>query len=235
MSRARGELFVFLGDDIIPSPGFLAHHWNGYLAAREPAVYAAIGCTAWHPAIKVTPFRDWINEWGMQFGFKLIADPEQVPFNFFYTSNLAVSRRLYDTLGGFDARFREYGWEDIELGYRYERRGGMVLRYIPEALAFHHHHLSVRSFCRRQFKVGYSAVLFHELCPELADFLHLVAVPRYAVALRPLLGIAARLLEIGDERLGLELNRYADKLLRGYYLLGMLRGQQERQAASAKG
>lgn len=226
MRHARGRLFVFLGDDTIPAPGFLAAHW-GRFRREEGRRHAVIGRTDWHPSISETPFREWINEWGLQFGFKLIRDPEKVPFNFFYTSNLSFSRDLYDDWGGFDESFREYGWEDIELGYRYMRQGGMRLRYEPEALAYHHHRLTLSAFCRRQYRVGYSAVKFHALHPELADFLHIAPLKPGWRRWRRVFDPIVPLVEILDERFGWNVNRLAGFILRVYYRCGMLEAQSE--------
>lgn len=202
MQHAQGELFVFLGDDIVPSPGFLMAHWRGYCISAHQDRHALIGKTDWHPSISRSPFREWINQWGFQFGFALIENPQEVPFHFFYTSNLSFARSLYESCGGFDESFREYGWEDIELGYRFAQKGGMRLQYEPRALAYHRHYITVSSFCRRQFWVGYSAVRFAQLHSELQSFLHLKK-PSSFWNLTPLLGRpVAKALELFDERVG---------------------------------
>jgi glycosyltransferase involved in cell wall biosynthesis len=232
MKLARGELFVFLGDDIIPEPAFLAAHWQRYVAAGRSHTYAAIGRTSWHPDIKITPFRNWINEWGLQFGFQLISDVEHVPFNFFYTSNLAFSRALYDSQGGFDESFREYGWEDIELGYRYEKKG-MILRYETKAAAGHLHPITLTSFCLRQFKVGYSSVLFHKMHPELSSFLHICDIRPELLMLKPFLWVSKYILRFIDEFIHANICHLHEILLKNYYMLGMLKAQQESKRLNA--
>ena len=226
MQIAKGELFIFLGDDIIPENDFLNNHWRSYLTDGMNDTYAAIGRTCWHKSIKITPFREWINEWGLQFGFSLIDDTENAPFNFFYTSNIAFSRIFYDKLGGFDESFREYGWEDIELGYRYQKKGGMRLKYIPTAMANHLHDLTIPSFCTRQFKVGYSAVFFHSLYPELATFLKIKKIKPVFKLTKPILWLAAKFFQFCDER-GVDTIRITHKILIAYYFLGMYKAQKE--------
>ncbi len=232
MKLAKGELFVFLGDDIIPESEFLSAHWRRYVASGRSHSYAAIGRTSWHPDIKITPFRNWINEWGLQFGFQLISDVEHVPFNFFYTSNLAFSRVLYDSQGGFDESFREYGWEDIELGYRYEKKG-MILRYEPKAAASHLHPITLTSFCLRQFKVGYSSVLFHKMHPELSGFLHIYDIRPELVMLKPFFWVSKYILSFIDEFIHADICRLHEILLKNYYMLGMLKAQQASKHLSA--
>ncbi len=224
MRHAQGHLFVFLGDDILPSPYFLHHHWHRFQSLGTPARHALIGRTVWHPSIRPSPFREWINEWGLQFGFQLIQDPEDVPFNFFYTSNLSFSRDLYDDFGGFDESFREYGWEDIELGYRYAQKGGMRLRYEPAALAYHDHWVTVRSFCTRQFRVGFSAVRFGDLHPELRNFLHLDHLDKKGFFFRWVTVLAeplAAILSWCDERLRWLPLRMVDVLMHACYVRGV--------------
>ena len=62
-----------------------------------------------------TPFLDYINEQGLQFGFALIEDEDNVPFNFFYTSNLSVDREAM-AAEPFDPAFPFAAWEDVEAG-----------------------------------------------------------------------------------------------------------------------
>lgn len=224
MARAQGTLFVFLGDDIIPTPEFLSRHWRAYENLGQPRRHGLIGQTLWHPDIPPSPFRMWIGQWGLQFGFCLIQDKDNVPFNFFYTSNLSFSRDLYDDLGGFDEGFQEYGWEDIELGYRYVQQGGMRLRYDPEAVAYHYHRITVRSFCDRQYKVGYSAVRFGRLHPELQSFLHWNEDPRRYFWVHLLGPLAARVVQWCDEHVGWIPQPWTALLMHGFYVWGMKEG-----------
>jgi hypothetical protein len=73
-----------------------------------------------------------------------------VPFNFFYTSNLAFSRSLYDRGGGFSADLPTVGWKTSSWAIVMRNGWACALRYRPRALAQHHHRVDVRSFCQRQ-------------------------------------------------------------------------------------
>ena len=168
---ASGDLVAFLGDDTVPSPGWLAAHRRAHRARGDGSKLAVIGRTVWHERMRLDPFLRYINEWGLQFGFALIEDPEEVPFNFFYTSNLSLRRSLL-LAEPFDLRFPYPAWEDIEAGYRMSRRG-MRLVYEPAAVAAHDHPTDLDRFADRQEKAGYSAAVFHRLHPELGGFLGL--------------------------------------------------------------
>ncbi|GAC1526056.1 MAG: hypothetical protein NVS2B8_11410 [Vulcanimicrobiaceae bacterium] len=57
--------------------------------------------------------------------------------NFFWTSNVSVPLPMLRRVGNFTESFREYGWEDIELGLRL-RRAGVRGAFNRFAVAFHH-------------------------------------------------------------------------------------------------
>ena len=166
---ARGELVVFLGDDTVPEPDFLSLHLGAH-RARPGRRIAVLGYTTWPKERRVTPFLHHINEYGLQFGYELIQDPEAVPFNFFYTSNISLPRAAFEENGFFDTTFPDAAWEDIELSYRLSRNGYVIV-YEPRAVVRHHHDITFSSFRRRQERSGRAAAIFYRKHPELADFL----------------------------------------------------------------
>src|SRR5690606_27849837 len=103
--------------------------------------------TGWHPRMRRTPFLDYLNEQGLQFGYALIRDPEDVPFNFFYTSNLSLGRERL-LAEPFDEGFPYPAWEDIETAWRLCRRG-MRLVYEPRARVAHDHPTDFDRFAAR--------------------------------------------------------------------------------------
>ncbi len=170
VEAAQGRYVAFLGDDTVPERGWLATHHQARTGRESSGDELAIlGYTAWHPRMRLDPFLRYINEYGLQFGYALIEDPENVPFNFFYTSNISLSRELL-LQEPFDLRFPYAAWEDIELSYRLRDRG-LRLVYESGARVAHDHPTSLARFMERQEKAGYSAVLFHLLHPELGSFL----------------------------------------------------------------
>jgi GT2 family glycosyltransferase len=166
---AQSPLVVFLGDDTVPEEAFLETHLRAHEEARGAGV-AVLGYTTWPRERRVTPFLHHINEYGLQFGYELIEDPENVPFNFFYTSNISLSRGVLLEAGLFDTSFPHAAWEDIELSYRLSRCGHRIV-YRPGAVVRHHHDITFSSFRRRQFRAGEAAAIFYRKHPDLADFL----------------------------------------------------------------
>ena len=146
VSLARGRFVVFIGDDTVPEPLFLAEHARTHHDTNDDSLIACLGFTGWPREERVTAFMDYINDYGLQFGYKLIRDGQTVPFNFFYTSNLSIDRELLAS-HPFDTTFPAAAWEDIELAYRLERKG-LKIRYNAKAVTRHHHPMTVDSFAR---------------------------------------------------------------------------------------
>jgi glycosyltransferase involved in cell wall biosynthesis len=220
--EARGRIVLFLGDDTVPELPLLAVHAKAHAEPR-PHPIAVLGYTTWPRDLRVSPFLHQINEYGLQFGYGLIRDPEQVPFNFFYTSNVSLPRELLLEAGLFDTSFPHAAWEDIEVAYRLMQRG-MRMLYRPEAVARHHHDITFASFRRRQEKAGEAAAIFYRKHPELGDFL---AVPQ-AKLLPERRTLAERVLPVWAaraERGSLPGARRAlERVLRDDYLRGLKRG-----------
>jgi GT2 family glycosyltransferase len=227
-AASRAEVILFLGDDTEPQPGWLAEHLEAHrLSASTPT--AVLGYTCF-PADRDSPFLRWINEHGAQFGYSLIDRPLEVPFNFFYTSNVSLPRELFASLGGFREDFPAAAWEDIEFAYR-AVAAGLRLRYLPRARTIHRHRIRVGSFCRRQRTSGRSAAIFAGLHPELEAFLGVPCVgrvSRWEWFLRlPLRAWVAA----GELAHGLAGDRVYRRLMDGCYLEGLaesLRGVRRR-------
>jgi GT2 family glycosyltransferase len=169
VSLARGRYVIFIGDDTVPEPRFLAEHARIHEQAGHDPLVACLGYTGWPRGEHVTAFMDYINDFGLQFGYKLIKDGEVVPFNFFYTSNISINRDLM-ARQPFDTTFPSAAWEDIELAYRLEAQG-LKIRYNARAVTRHYHQMTVDSFARRQYTVGKSGAIFYRKHPELGHFL----------------------------------------------------------------
>jgi glycosyltransferase involved in cell wall biosynthesis len=221
---AQGQWVAFLGDDTVPSGGWLAAHREAHRRHGDGSLVAVIGYTGWHQRMSLNPFLRYINEHGLQFGYALIQDPENVPFNFFYTSNLSLHRDLL-LAEPFDLRFPYPAWEDIEVAYRLKKRG-LRLIYEKSATVAHDHPTDLARFATRQEKAGYCAVVFYRLHPELGGFLGLgpdgppPVPPGGPQQWRERLVRALQNMPVSVPKLWEEVLRY-------YYILGLHRGWSE--------
>ena len=120
IARARGQRIIFIDDDILPMPTFVAEHVRAGASDPDGIVRGAVINTSNFDQLP-PPYWSALNYSG----------------NFFWTSNVSVGLERLRAVGAFDASFTEYGWEDIELGLRL-RAAGTRARFNPRALVFHY-------------------------------------------------------------------------------------------------
>lgn len=222
VSLAKGRFVVFIGDDTVPEPRFLAEHARVHRESMDDSLVACLGYTGWPRGERVTAFMDYINDYGLQFGYKLIKHGAVVPFNFFYTSNISIRRELL-VEQPFDTTFPSAAWEDIELAYRLDARG-LKIRYNARAVTRHHHPMTVDSFARRQYTVGKSGAIFFQKHPELGHFLGVYELQTRALADEARLEQLRRRAQLGERFRLLARKKVFETLMREHYLRGLRDG-----------
>jgi glycosyltransferase involved in cell wall biosynthesis len=218
IETATGDYVALLGDDIVPDRYWLSSHAERHARYGNDPGTAVIGHTDWHRDVRRTRFRDFIDVTGWQFGYDQIDDPEDVPFNFLYSSNMSMRReRLLENL--FNTNFPYPAWEDIELGYRLKNQG-QRFTYEPGARAMHLHQPSIRRMAARHRKTGYVAVEFCRLHPDLEPFLW-PSADSLRAASGPVLRTLRKSLAAALERLPLDIPGIWNSVLRDYYVAGI--------------
>jgi glycosyltransferase involved in cell wall biosynthesis len=156
---------LMIGDDIFASPSFVFRHLE--LHRQRPEMHAAsLGLTRWSDSgQRVTPFMRWLEECGVQFGYKELLQGARPTWRHFYTSNLSLKTQVLRE-NPFNELFTKAAAEDIELGYRLDRQSCLEIIFIKDAVADHLHPTSFRQACKRNIAVGSSVRLFHEIWPE---------------------------------------------------------------------
>jgi glycosyltransferase involved in cell wall biosynthesis len=162
VGQARGDVVLFLDDDVIATPGLVARHARHH-EARPEREEALLGRVTWSPEVRVTRHMRWLEDGGPLFAYGDIDDPQDVDWRYLYTANVSLKR---DFLEPFDEDLAIY--EDAELGYRLSRRG-LCLRYDEDALAEHFREETPERTERRMEQVGAAAALLHEKWPELRE------------------------------------------------------------------
>lgn len=231
VSLSRGRYVIFIGDDTVPDRRFLAEHAAVHRESGDDPWVACLGYTGWPADERASAFMDYINDYGLQFGYALIKDGETVPFNFFYTSNISVDRELLSRYP-FDTSFPAAAWEDIELAYRLEQLG-LRIRYSVRAKTEHHHPTTVDSFARRQYTVGRSGAIFYEKHPELGHMLGVHELPSRPPASEGRLRRLTRIARLGERFRILARPKVFEELMREHYLRGLRDGLAERQIGKA--
>jgi glycosyltransferase involved in cell wall biosynthesis len=165
LARARGRWVLLVGDDILPTPPFVAAHLEAH--RRPGAGRFVLGRTEWDPERPVSSVMRHITGIGaQQFRYEYLRHAERLGFRYFYGSNLSLERStLSSTEGPFDPALRAF--EDPELGYRL-MRDRKEIEYRADVLAHHDHPHTLESFAERQRGVGRAAAVLIARHPEVA-------------------------------------------------------------------
>jgi GT2 family glycosyltransferase len=160
IAQARGDVLLFLDDDVAPQPGLFAEHVAFH--ALHPRA-AAVGRMAAPPG---SPLPAWL-EWeaallDRQYG-RMRSGLHPIDWRVFYTANASVRREDVLAVGGFDERFiRE---EDVELAHRLAARG-VTFHFLPEAVVHHDPDRTFEVWLAVAFERGRKNVLLeNELAP----------------------------------------------------------------------
>ncbi|MDX1583568.1 MAG: glycosyltransferase family 2 protein [Thermoanaerobaculia bacterium] len=222
---SSGEFVVFIGDDTVPERRFLAEHHRVHAMHDDDPWVACLGYTGWPAEEPVTAFMDYINDYGLQFGYKLIEHDTIVPFNFFYTSNISISREVL-IAHPFDTSFPAAAWEDIELAYRLDQLG-LEIHYNADAVTRHHHPTTVASFARRQYTVGRSGAIFLQMHPELRHFLGVEELREKGAGTNGRIAWLTLVAKAGETFRMLARPKAFEQLMRLHYLRGLSAGIEE--------
>ena len=165
ISLLQAPICLLLGDDMFASPTLVQHHLQIHRENPDVRV-AALGLVRWSAAAqKVSPFMRWLDEANVQFSYPELMAGKKPNWGHFYSSNLSAKTELLQRFA-FNEDFRHAAMEDMELAYRIEKRGGLDLKFLPEALADHFHPTTFRQACARMVRVGNAFGLFYDLWPE---------------------------------------------------------------------
>ena len=156
---AEGEVVIFIDDHIILDKRFVAEHVHIHSQAKKKQV-AFRG-----RSVLVDDLSEVVTPALLA---PLIIDKRRIndPFYTFITNNLSVRRSVIAEVGGFDEDFKNYGFQDSELGYRI-RRKCYSFGWVPSAVGyiFSCEHSPEKSWERAR-QVGISATIFSRKHPE---------------------------------------------------------------------
>jgi len=152
-AQAQGEYLAFTDDDCLPEVGWLAA-----LAARlrqtPDQLVGGLSVNALPENPYSTASQDLIDYLYRSF------NAQQAKF--FTSNNMALSSTLFTQVGGFDKYFPFAAGEDRDFCDRWLGQG-YGLTYTPEAVIYHAHALTLRTFWRQHFNYGRGAFHFHRL------------------------------------------------------------------------
>jgi len=159
VEACQGDVVVFIDSDLVVVKGFLAAHARGLQDHWRR--HRSRLCFTYGAVINTSNFDRPMGE-----PLKLT----DLSWAYFATGNVAIDRQLLVRSGLFDTNFRQYGWEDLELGERL-RQLGVVLVPCPKATGYHWHppfHMQqVPALIRQEQERARMALVFYRKHPTL--------------------------------------------------------------------
>ena len=148
---ANSEILVFLDCDMMPEAGWLAEHARWHHAANDAltlgfrahvevdgidavAVRTRAGSLTDLFADRPSDRPAWIG-YHMTRTRELTSDDDDL-FRVVTGGNLGISRSFFESVGGYDETFTQWGAEDTEFGYRAYTMGGLLVP-ARDALCWH--------------------------------------------------------------------------------------------------
>ena len=147
-AHARGKFLAFTDDDCAP-----AADWLSKLAATPQHMVGGLTVNALTENLYAEASQLHIHY--------LYRYYNAGQARFFTSNNFAMPAELFHALGGFDTGLRRAAGEDRDLCARW-LAAGYGMTYVPEAIVYHSHALTLRSFWRQHFQYGQAAFYFHE-------------------------------------------------------------------------
>lgn len=162
-SEARGEILLFMGDDVIASERLLEIHLKTYeTMGPNIAVQGGVRLASSVPMTRFVRYLDKRSAAQFQLGNARPGDV--LPFFSFYTCNCSVPRELVEACGGFPQDVVYY--DDTFLGWMLERKGIPII-YEPLAEVQHDHAQTLDEFLLRQRQAGKDAAILAARHSEL--------------------------------------------------------------------
>jgi GT2 family glycosyltransferase/peptidoglycan/xylan/chitin deacetylase (PgdA/CDA1 family) len=162
---ARGELLLFLDDDMEAEHSLLSEHDR----LQRDGADLVLGDIPLHPDSPPSLLSRGVEVWASSRRDRLTAPGAEIRVDDFLTGQCSISRRLFEELGGFDPNFTRdglFGGEDIDFGCRVRKAGYRVV-FNPAAISYQLYDVSPSDYLRRTYQAGRSDQELFTKHPEL--------------------------------------------------------------------
>ncbi|UVY84837.1 glycosyltransferase [Brachybacterium sp. NBEC-018] len=158
---ARGEVLIRCDDDLVVPPTYVVAHMEAHPAGESVGV---VGLT--RDVHQPSPYaRAYGEDAAARSSAGALARPAGERWRL-WAASCSISRSTWERIGRYDLRYRAYGWEDIDYGYRLHHAGIPIL-LAPGATAEHHGPArTAAARARKAFESGAARATFLHLHPE---------------------------------------------------------------------
>lgn len=155
IKNAKGDIILFTDADIIADINLILEHAKMHEKYHDLAV---VGCE-----VQVNTIEEVGDILSGNKPLKPIHPHgrRHLPWYFFLTGNASTSKENILKIGGFDEEFKEYGHEDLEMGYRLVKTKHHIV-YNPKAINYHLHPVGFEEKCGKIYQSGKATVKFYD-------------------------------------------------------------------------
>lgn len=156
-AAASGAVLIRCDDDLVPRSDYVEAH---VLAHRtQPAGVVGLYRNA---LVDNAYSRAYGRHADYLYRKDAYASPEDQGWRY-WAGNCSIGRETWETVGPYDVRYRAYGWEDVDFGYRVHL-AGVPIRLEPR-LETEHRAAAVNTLLRvqRAYRSGQARRLFDEI------------------------------------------------------------------------
>jgi glycosyltransferase involved in cell wall biosynthesis len=169
LALARGRVMLSLNDDVRPDPRLIELHAAEHARAeRDGRPVIVSGYSPWRRRPDETLLDRLVRETSIVFFYDRMtgAEPHRDwGFRHCWGLNFSAPLGAVREVGGFVAFPLQYGYDDIELAWRLQRRFNSPVLFRPGALAEHDHRYGARELLDRERRLGRSAWEFAGVNP----------------------------------------------------------------------
>jgi GT2 family glycosyltransferase len=144
-ASAQGRFLVFLDDDCLSEPGWLAAFARHFGESPDRLIAGGI--------VNGLPRNPFSTATHLIVSYVYGVNERKAGARLFNSCNLAVPADRFRQLGGFSEAFPLAAGEDYDFCHRWQH-AGLETSYAPEAVVRHVHALDLARFCRQHYNYG---------------------------------------------------------------------------------
>jgi peptidoglycan/xylan/chitin deacetylase (PgdA/CDA1 family)/glycosyltransferase involved in cell wall biosynthesis len=166
-SIARGEILLFLDDDMEAHPQLLTEHDRSHKQGAD----VVVGHIPLHQEAASNILTAAVKGWADDRARRLTSPGASLTIHDILTGQLSLTNKLFHSAGGFDASFTQggsFGDEDIDFGHRLSQAGYRVV-FNPNAISWQNYVVGPRQYLRQWRQTGHADVAFARKHPDQAS------------------------------------------------------------------
>lgn len=174
-SAARGEILLFLDDDMEAHPRLLAEHDQSYRDGAD----MVLGHIPLHPKSPSNFLSVGVGLWAEKRTRRLSFPDATLKIHDLITGQASVYRNIFLHLGGFDINFNyggSFGNEDLDFCHRLRMEGYRVI-FNPKAISWQKYVVTPRHHLRQWKQAGRADVIFSRKYPDQANAIFSLHAP----------------------------------------------------------